>query len=510
MEGLLGNLSIFIFYEEVDFINKQDLNGVRTAQDIERKYDLKSIAGLKKNIETQLQGLTKVENELYSFIFETIGNLSNLQDEIDGKVITWYFSGVPTLFNYPASDWNTDELKEQHLNDLYYDRETGYCYIFNKDTEEYKWSEITNKDTIEALALANAAQDTADSKRRIFVQQPIPPYDNGDLWINDDEIYICQISKKEGQEYQNQDFINNLKYTDDTLAEAVVDELGGTKTAVLNGQVVIITKSFAKFTDLADPNSSTEIAGENITTGNIKSKNYVENTSGTKIDLENGTINTKNFKVDEEGNISLYNGARIIGENGLMTTYIQEAKPREAGNTVNIIGYYSDYSSYSDMKQKLYINILIPEGFEIARARIVGYHTPVKWSCLDMTTTWGYVRNLKIYKASNINNALVSENIDSQFLMSDNFAYEEIVEGFGSDGWTAQEANDISHTTEKFETGDIKNIFKHNEKTVPGLYQIIMESSEAYNKSWTKVQKVERTAYCPSVMLIIEGYMTYK
>ena len=51
-----------------------------------------------------------------------------------------------------------------------------------------------------------------DGKRRIFVIQPTPPYDNGDLWIKDNEIYICQISKKEGQPYQEQDFINNLKY----------------------------------------------------------------------------------------------------------------------------------------------------------------------------------------------------------------------------------------------------------------------------------------------------------
>ena len=240
------------------------------------------------------------------------------------------------------------------------------------------------------------------------------------------------------------------------------------------------------------------------------SENYIENKSGTKINLEDGTIDTKNFKVNENGDVSLLNGAKIIGDNGLMTTYMQEAKPRETGNTVNIIGYYSDYSSYSDMKQKLCINILIPDGYEITRARVIGYHTPVKWSGLDMTATWGYIRNLKIYKASNINNVMISENIDSEFLMSDNFSYEEVVEAFGSSGSTAQKPSDVSHITEKFETGDIKNIFKNNEKTIPGLYQIIMESSEAFNKSWTKAQKAERTAYCPSVMLIVEGYMTYK
>ena len=47
---------------------KQDSNGVRTAQDLERKYDFASILGLKKNVETSEKGLTKVENELLNFM----------------------------------------------------------------------------------------------------------------------------------------------------------------------------------------------------------------------------------------------------------------------------------------------------------------------------------------------------------------------------------------------------------------------------------------------------------
>ena len=37
----------------------------------------------------------------------------------------------------------------------------------------------------------------------------------------------------------------------------------------------------------------------------ITSKNYVPNSAGTKIDLANGTIDTKNFKVDSAGNVAM-------------------------------------------------------------------------------------------------------------------------------------------------------------------------------------------------------------
>lgn len=50
-----------------------------------------------------------------------------------------------------------------------------------KDGNNYKWSAIPNSDAAAALAAANAAQTTANSKRRIFTAQPTTPYDKGDL-----------------------------------------------------------------------------------------------------------------------------------------------------------------------------------------------------------------------------------------------------------------------------------------------------------------------------------------
>ena len=217
---------------------KQDRNGVRTAQDLERKYNLADLVGIKKAVKQSEEGINKTNAELENFMTSTLGTIENLQNQIDGNITTYFYSGVPTITNMPASEWVTDEEKNNHLGDLYYDQDTGYAYRFALCDGVYKWIEVLDSDVTEALALANAAQDTADSKRRVFVATPYPPYDNGDLWFNNQEIYICQISKAESETYADNDFIIATKYTDDTLATQVGDNLEvvrGTVTTIQEG-----------------------------------------------------------------------------------------------------------------------------------------------------------------------------------------------------------------------------------------------------------------------------------
>ena len=214
---------------------KQDMNGVRTAQDLERKYDLAGIEKLKEEYNFQNQEIKEVNNELKEFVSSVTETIGELQDQVDGNIKTWFYSLVPTLQNEPASSWSTDEEKNNHLGDLYYDKETGYAYRFSLENNTYSWLKLTDSDVTEALALANSAKDTADSKRRVFLEQPVPPYDNGDMWIKNNEIYICQISKPAGQTFAENDFINNLKYTDDTYAIQVGQDL-----TVLSGSVLEI------------------------------------------------------------------------------------------------------------------------------------------------------------------------------------------------------------------------------------------------------------------------------
>lgn len=216
-------------------IDKRDLNRLRTPEDLERKYDLKSILNLKENYELQKNGLNKVENELNNFVIATGKNLKELQDQVDGNITTWFYSGVPTDVNEPASTWTTDTEKNNHLGDLYYDKDTGYAYRYSLDNETYSWIKITDNDVTQALAIANSAKDTADSKRRVFVVQPTTPYDVGDLWIKDEELYRCQTTKASSETFEENDWIIATKYTDDTKANQVGEDL-----TILSGTVAEI------------------------------------------------------------------------------------------------------------------------------------------------------------------------------------------------------------------------------------------------------------------------------
>ena len=247
-------------------IDKRDINKLRTPEDLERKYDLKSIFSLKENYELQKNGLNKVENELNGFAIATGKNLKELQDQVDGNITTWFYSGVPTDGNEPAKDWATDNEKNNHLGDLYYDKDTGYAYRYSLDNDVYSWIKITDTDVTQALAIANSAKDTADSKRRVFVVEPTTPYDCGDLWIKDEELYRCQTTKSKDETFEENDWIIATKYTDDTKANQVGENL-----TILSGTVTEIRKDVDKL-DTTMTNTTKLVDEQGKTIGILETK----------------------------------------------------------------------------------------------------------------------------------------------------------------------------------------------------------------------------------------------
>jgi hypothetical protein len=145
--------------------------------------------------------------------------VANLQEQIDGQITTYFDTYVPSLANAPASGWATDLIKDTHLGDLFYNKDTGLGYRFSKTGAVYSWELL--KDTDVALALANAAtaQDTADGKRRVFTAQPTTPYDLGDLWSQGaaGDLMKCITARASGG-YVAGDWDKASKYTDDTAA----------------------------------------------------------------------------------------------------------------------------------------------------------------------------------------------------------------------------------------------------------------------------------------------------
>ena len=203
----------------------QDRKKSFTAEELRQRYNLDDIAKNKKAIELSNEEIRNVGANLETFVEVTTENLQELQDQVDGNITTWFFSGVPTLLNEPAVDWTTDTDKDKHLGDLYYDQNTGYAYRFQKANNVYSWLKLTDSDIAEALAIANAAQDTADAKRRVFVVQPTPPYDIGDIWLKDGELYRCQTATTSEGSYNPSHWIKGVDYTDDTVANEALQGL---------------------------------------------------------------------------------------------------------------------------------------------------------------------------------------------------------------------------------------------------------------------------------------------
>lgn len=259
-------------------MNYNDYNKAITAEDLIRRYNLENLSSDRKNIKETKKELEKVNHTTNQFVESVLKSIEELQDQVDGNITTWFFSEVPTLENYPASDWTTDEEKNNHLGDLYYDNSTGYAYRFALENEEYKWIKIVDSDVVEALAIANAAQDTADKKRQVFVVTPTPPYEVGDIWIKDDkDIYRCKAKRSEG-EYSNADWIKASDYTNDDYAKNVEAVLNQFKTTVESDyvtKVLLETTADSINASVEAITTKTEIL-ENELTGKSDVKNVEE------------------------------------------------------------------------------------------------------------------------------------------------------------------------------------------------------------------------------------------
>lgn len=172
--------------------------------------------------------------DLTNYISSTNSELENLQGQIDGAITSWFYGVPPTNDNPPANEWTTTDQKNIHLGDLYYDTITGYCYRWQVQNNQYSWQRITDTDVTKALQDAEKAQDTADSKRRVFVSQPVPPYEVGDLWVQGStgDILRCQTAKTSQQSYSSSDWVLASKYTDDTAADAAQATANANTTAI--------------------------------------------------------------------------------------------------------------------------------------------------------------------------------------------------------------------------------------------------------------------------------------
>ena len=164
---------------------------------------------------------------LQDFLETMQGRINAVQQQSDKQLVIWFGDVVPTLTTEPANEWADETTKELHEHDIYYNRsyvETGggRAYSFERNPDgSLSWHEITDADVLKSLEAAKRAQDTADGKRRMFVQeQPVPPYDKGDQWSNatykdkyKNDLLVCVRPKATGEPFDIEDWQSAQHYT---------------------------------------------------------------------------------------------------------------------------------------------------------------------------------------------------------------------------------------------------------------------------------------------------------
>ncbi len=229
----INNKAFFHVYGDAYVGDRDGKSYVRFTQgegvEIKGKLSVGTTIGNGDTIEDALKKASEKYKEDLDPLKDYINKeLDNIQNQVDGAIETWFYEPEPTLDNLPASDWTTDDLKNNHLGDLYYSKE-GKAYRFQYEQGKgWYWNAITDTDIIKALENAKKAQDTADGKRRIFVRQPqnSDAYDIGDMWVNatygttyKDDMLRANTAKKAGEAFSISHWELASKYTDDTVAK---------------------------------------------------------------------------------------------------------------------------------------------------------------------------------------------------------------------------------------------------------------------------------------------------
>ena len=221
---------------------------------------------------------------------ETVtASLDDLQQQVDGQITTYFYDYKPANDNAPANEWTTVEEMRRHAGDLFYNTSNGDAYRWTLNYGTWQWLEIVDTDVAAALAAAAAAQDTADSKRRVFTAQPVPPYDVGDLWAeeNNGPLQVCVTAKASGAAFAAADWTDAANYT------AQAAEAG--RNLISNTQLLGVTSS----------NSWADVSDCTVTYDTTDDSNYyIVRLSATDYALQNlrGKTVTLSyqFKIDRE------------------------------------------------------------------------------------------------------------------------------------------------------------------------------------------------------------------
>ena len=251
----------------------------------------------------------------------------------------------------------------------------------------------------------------------------------------------------------------------------------------LNYECTYIEKNefTSSFTTKNETNALMSITNEiNLKVENKCGKDEVVNQLNISKDLieikgNRFVLDADNIKIDKFGNILLSNGAKVLGEYGLLSSIIVESNIMSrsfiGGNMILPMGYsqYEETSSGSitTIKDSLQLQFTIPKGFKIMSAFILLEHMPTKYKDGTTLKYTGTSKNLKLYRATNYSAGTFVMDITRYVTNNSEINYSEVPNAFGvsgfsgsSSGYTSKQSINIKDFITTSDTEDSFNMFK--------------------------------------------------
>jgi hypothetical protein len=230
-------------------------------------------------------GAVTLEVESFTLKSRTIEQIA--KDVVDGSVrnVTipnYYGTYTPTLQNYPASEWKSEEY-EKHDGSIFMNFSTSQVYMFSGT--DGTWQELDAKKIVNFERVFNALTDNG-KQEGIYMQ-------NGHLYINASYIKSGQISA---------DLINlkNINVTNSSgVSTFAIDNYGNVtirpNTFVLtNGDTIYSVAEDKASTALSSANRYTDNVLGNLDIGKMSKQEIIDvlsdNSSNKGLYLSNGNV----------------------------------------------------------------------------------------------------------------------------------------------------------------------------------------------------------------------------
>lgn len=277
--------------------------------------------------------VTGTENVVVKDTLDTL--MSTLQKEFSDKIVdlekqndkkaeTWYQGTDPSV------DWKTTADKKGHQGDLWYDTQNQKTYIYGVNG----WEETKTNPPDDVF-------DKIDGKAQIFIVQPIPPYNVGDLWFNNEtsDIMTCIKARATGN-FDSTEWEKRNKYTDDSSLSTFLNNTYKTDIGNIQNQ---IDGKIETYRQSEDPSLSWTDADKTKHIGDLwynTSTNETFMYTGSKWDAVSGNIPDEVWNtIDKKAQIftdtpkTPYNKGDLwfVGENGI---YIDAEHPNEYRNEI--------------------------------------------------------------------------------------------------------------------------------------------------------------------------------